>query len=166
MATVKTMATARAGPSSHSWGPNASRYSATRNRTNTSSWSTRWTPANPTEASGSTTRGKRTLRTRLALPTTAPVASRVAELKKFQIRNPDMNRTANQGTLFLRKNVNTRVNTARYSSGLASDQMNPRAEFLYLTLRSLRTSSVSSSRRTRDWAAARASAACWTWAIA
>ena len=57
--------------------------------------------------------GKRTLRTRLALPTTAPVASRVAELKKLQIRNPDMNRTANQGTLFFRKKPKTRLNTAR-----------------------------------------------------
>ena len=51
--------------------------------------------------------------TRLALPTTAPVASRAAELKKLQIRNPDMNMTANQGTLFFRKKLKTRLNTAR-----------------------------------------------------
>src|SRR4029453_10628339 len=67
--------------------------------------------------------------------------------------------TGKAGMPLLRILVKTTVNTARYSSGLASDQTNPRAEFLYLTLRSLRTSSASSSYRTRDWAAARASAA-------
>src|SRR6266545_4497712 len=50
-------------------------------------------------------------------------------------------------------------NSPRYSSGLTGDQAKPRAEFLYLTLRSLRTRFASSSQRTRVWARARASAA-------
>jgi hypothetical protein len=58
---------------------------------------------------GEADRGQR----QLALPTTAPVAFWVAELKKLQIRNPDMNRTANQGTLLFRKKPKTRLNTAR-----------------------------------------------------
>src|SRR5574341_2142781 len=52
----------------------------------------------------------------------------------------------------------TSVNTARYSTGLASDQTKPRVEPLYLTLRSLRTRLENSSQRILDWAAARASA--------
>src|SRR5205085_9259753 len=102
-------------------------------------WSTKSTLAAPIVASGRTSRGKYTFVTRFALSTTERAARPIVAENRFHARIPDSRYTGKFGIRLGRTMANTRLNTARYSTGFSRDHRAPRTEEVYLTFTSLRT---------------------------
>src|SRR3954454_17147308 len=102
-------------------------------------WSTKCTSAAPTVASGRISRGNDTFLTSDAFVTTDVVAPNAPLEKKFHTSTPDNKKMGKRGIDVPRITPKATQYTRSTRSGFRSDQAKPSAEFLYLTLSSLRT---------------------------
>src|SRR3954453_23308691 len=102
-------------------------------------WRKKCTPAAPTDASGSTSRGNDTFFTSAAYITTDVVPLSTAPEKKFHTSTPQSKKIGKRGMVLPRILPNANQYTTSTSNGFNSDQANPRIEFLYLTLSSFLT---------------------------